>query len=105
MTGGIAAGAGALISGSMIASSNRNIARAQSSCLEDLNNLGKDAIKLNNTFNDEFNNRQKRLIQMHLSDEDDEPIKFSEYFNQVPVFKEDLRTAFYSETKKSIISL
>lgn len=113
MIGGMIAGAGALISGGMIASSNRDIARAQLSHLEDFNNnanigrvagafndLNENINELTSTFNDEFNDRQKRLVQMYLSDEDDEPIKFSEYFNQVPLFKENLKTAFYSETKK-----
>ena len=115
MIGGIIAGAGALISGSKIASSNRdasilafnasdNFRRTFDACstanAHAIKNVGKNIANLNDTFNDEFNNRQKRLIQIKLSDEDDEPLKLSEYFNQVPVFKECLKGSFYSETKE-----
>lgn len=116
MIGGIIAGAGALIGGSMIASSNReasirafqasdNFRRTYDACSTEnahaIKKLGKGVEELNETFDDEFNNRQKRLIQIKLADEDDEPIKLSEYFNQVPVFKEYLKNAFYSETKQA----
>lgn len=116
MIGGIIAGAGALIGGSMIASSNReasirafnasdNFRRTFDACSTEnahaIKNLGKSVEDLNGTFDDEFNNRQKRLIQIKLVDEDDEPVKLSEYFNQVPVFKEYLKNAFYSETKQA----
>lgn len=116
MIGGIIAGAGALIGGSMIASSNReasirafqasdNFRRTYDACSTEnahaIKKLGKGVEELNETFDDEFNNRQKRLIQIKLADEDDEPIKLSEYFNQVPVFKEYLKNAFYSTTKQA----
>ena len=116
MIGGIIAGAGALIGGSMIASSNReaSIRAFQASDnfrrtydargienAQAIKKVGKNIADLNDTFDDEFNNRQKRLIQIKLLDEDDEPVKLSEYFSQVPVFKEHLKNAFYSETKQA----
>lgn len=116
MIGGIIAGAGALIGGSMIASSNReasirafnasdNFRRTFDACSTEnahaLKNVGKGLESLNDTFDDEFNNRQKRLIQIKFVDEDDEPVKLSEYFSRVPVFKEHLKNAFYSETKQA----
>ena len=115
MIGGIIAGAGALIGGSMIASANReasirafnasdNFRRTFDACSTEtahaIKNLGKSVGDLNETFDDEFNNRQKRLIQIKLVDEDEEPVKLSEYFNRVPVFKEYLKDSFYSETKE-----
>lgn len=120
MIGGIIAGSGALIGGHMLASANREASREASICafiasdnfrrtfnacsMENahaIKNLGKNVEDLNETFNDEFNNRQKRLIQIKLVNEDDEPVKLSEYFNQVPVFKEYLKNAFYSETQQA----
>ena len=120
MIGGIIAGAGALIGGHMIASANREASREASirafnasdnfrrtfdACSTEnahaIKNLGKSVENLNETFDDEFNNRQKRLIQIKIVNEDDEPVKLSEYFNQVPVFKEYLKNAFYSETQQA----
>lgn len=116
MIGGIIAGAGALIGGSMIASSNKeasirafqaldNFRRTYDACSTEnthaIEKVGKNIADLNDTFDDEFNNRQKRLIQIKLVDEDDELVKLSEYFKQVPVFKEHLKNAFYSETKQA----
>lgn len=116
MIGGIIAGAGALIGGSMIASSNREASMRAFAASDNfrrtydargienaqaIKKVGKNIADLNDTFDDEFNNRQKRLIQIKLVDEDDEPVKLSEYFSQVPVFKEHLKNAFYSETKQA----
>lgn len=115
MIGGIIAGAGALIGGSMIANANRDVAAAQlqglDRCQKDFRNasyaqaealrgIGKSIDGLNETFDNEFNDRNKRLVQINFTNEDDEPVKLSEYFNQVPVFKEHLRSAFFSDTKK-----
>lgn len=77
---------------SRVAKSNREIAQSN---LEIAESVG----KLNNTFDDEFNNREKRIIDVSLINEDEEPIKFSTFFNQPPVFKERLRDSFLGKTK------
>ena len=75
-----------------VAESNREIARSN---IEIAESVG----KFNNTFDDEFNNREKRIIDVSLINEDEEPIKFSTFFNQPPIFKEHLRDSFLRETK------
>lgn len=80
---------------SSIAASNHEIAQAN---LE----IAKSVGKLNNTFDDEFNSREKRIIDVSLVNEDEEPIKFSTFFNQPPVFKERIRDSFLGETKREM---
>ena len=80
MIGGIIAGAGALIGGSMIASSNReasirafqasdNFRRTYDACSTEnahaIKKLGKGVEELNETFDDEFNNNIIIINGMH----------------------------------------
>lgn len=80
---------------SRIAESNRDIAQSN---LE----IAKSVGKLNHTFDDEFNSREKRIIDISLVNEDEEPVKFSTFFIQPPVFKERLRDSFLGETKSEM---
>ena len=112
MLGGLLAGAGALGAGQIIANSNNRVANYISDLgnsvgmasgekvYKGLKKISKSINHLNDTFYDEFNNRDKRLLNITFSDEDDEPMKLSEYFEKVPLFKESFRKAFYSETQR-----
>ena len=117
MLGGIIAGAAALGAGVMVSNSNRYAANCISNSLHDISSdncvsnseiaagvkkVAERVGQLNETFDNEFNNRDKRLVNISLVNEDEEPIKFSTFFNEPPNFKEHLRNSFLTETKSEM---
>lgn len=101
--GGVLAGGGAYMGAANIANAingaSSRVARSNREIAQSNIEIAKSVGKLNHTFDDEFNNREKRIIDISLVNEDEEPIKFSTFFNQPPVFKERLRDSFLEETK------